>query len=454
MSKYCHVGRVLVALLASNVAWGVTVSPSTVDFGQVQIHQTSAPVRIVVTNSSAQWSERVWGITFSHPAFTRVASTCPWWLKAGASCTMDIVFAPEEAATHADTALVDGSIADQTISLSAQAVAPPVTQFGPKKWNPGHYAQLGVLYNNTSLNRIAAIPEMKGVMLSYHWGNLETAKGVYDFSRIRSDLEFLRIRGKRLVLQISDKAYRLEREDACTPEYMKTDPEYLGGMIKFTTQNMQRPGCIAKRWVPAVMDRLIALHAALGAEFDGEPFIEAIVTEESATTVALTDNATPQTYVDQLKRLASAFASSYPSTLSVLQLNFRTSPNEYELMEHLYRNGIGVGGPDTSPLVVTEFVPELTAAYAGKVPILMAVNATHLTFSSDPIGEGLLTLDQVFDFAVTDPNGINANHLFWWFFEKRWTPGVSYDFYDTLEVIRQRGGYINTTCPENTLCAE
>jgi hypothetical protein len=308
-----------------------------------------------------------------------------------------------------------------------------------------------VIYNDANIEEISKIPEIKGIMISYQWGNLERENGVYDFSRIRHDLDLLRTRGKRLVLQVADKTYRSELVNACVPTYMRNDPKYLGGQVAITL-NTGRRGCIAKRWIPVVMDRFIALHKALGAQFDKEPFVEGIVTEESATSVAFTNGGTARSYVDQLKRLGSAMSTAYPSTLVALQLNFRIEPHQAELVDHLYRNGIGFGGPDTSPLVKTSVVPTLTSAYAGRTPILMAVNATHLTFYDDPIAAGTLTLDDVFHFAVADPAGINADHLFWWFFKEQWNPGVSYDFYDTVALIKRRSGQINTNCPENILC--
>jgi len=364
---------------------------------------------------------------------------------------MNIAYAPAAAVNDAGTATLDASFGDAVVQLKGQGRSDQVTLSGAKKWNPGHYAQLPVLYNDANIEEISKIPEIKGIMISYQWGNIEKKKGSYDFSRIRHDLDLLKARGKRLVLQIADKTYRSELENACVPPDMRTDSKYLGGQVSITL-NTGRRGCIAKRWVPAVMDRLIALHHALGAQFDKEPFVEGIVTEESATSTAFTNGATARSYVDQLKRLGSALSTAYPSTLVAMQLNFRIEPHQAELVDHLYRNGIGFGGPDTSPLVKTSIVPTLSSAYARRTPILMAVNATHLTFYDDPIAEGILTLDDVFDFAVADPAGINANHLFWWFFKKQWNPGVSYDFYDTVALIKRRGGQINTGCPENILC--
>ena len=53
------------------------------------------------------------------------------------------------------------------------------------------------------------------------------------------------------------------------------------------------------------------------------------------------------------------------------------------------------------------------------------------------------------DLAVNDPQGINATHLFWWWFKDAANP---YDFFDTVDVIQANGGAINDACPENLIC--
>jgi hypothetical protein len=248
--------------------------------------------------------------------------------------------------------------------------------------------------------------------------------------------------------RLESVTYEVEPGDR-VPAYMLTDPVYRGGQVP--TAN----GCAAKRWVPAVMDRIIALHQALGARFDQEPYIEGVTTEESAIGAAAKDDgSSARAYIDQLKRLASAMPNAYPHTLSAIWINWSTKPYTQELVTHLATLGVGTGGPDATPTHLTELIPQYTDAFAGKLPILMAAQPTFLVWRENPIGEGTLTLDRVFKFAVSDTPGIHATHLFHWYFKKKANPNnpPAYDVYDSIALIKAHKGQINSACPTSITC--
>ncbi|MBM4201131.1 MAG: hypothetical protein FJ189_07580 [Gammaproteobacteria bacterium] len=333
---------------------------------------------------------------------------------------------------------------DTAITLVGQGIDPPSDQFGPKKWHPGHYAQLSNQVDLAAVKRIVPqLPrEIKGAMVPAIWSKIEKAKGVYDFSELKAEMAVLKAAGKRMVILFQDKSYDRNRTQ-CVPNYMRTDPIYEGGQFKPTDANSH--GCETKRWVPAVMDRMIAAYNALGKEFDKDPNFEGISSEETAT-----EAPNVRAYVDQLKRLASAMPKAFPTSLTNMWTNWRIEPHAGELIDHLYRNGVGFGGPDTGPTAhfKTQAYPYFPK-YAGRTYSLMAVQPSKLIWKYDLIRDGLVTLDEVFHFAVTDPQGINATHLFWWYFVDA---KAAYDFRDTVDVIRANGSVINDTCPENLIC--
>jgi hypothetical protein len=326
------------------------------------------------------------------------------------------------------------------LSLLITAAAAPAADRPVKKWNPGHYAQFAFGTGPAGLNKVLAVPEILGGLIQYDWRDLETAEGVYDFSRIEHDLAIVKYHGKRMVILINDKIFkaRLSASGHGVPDYLLYHPVYEGGEHPTDTVGMT-----AKRWVPAVMDRIIALHRALGRRFDEDPDVEGVCTEESALSIwPYPPGMSDRVYVDQLKRLATALSEAYPRTLATMWLNWNTRPHTEELLDHLESQGIGIGGPDTSPLHRTELVPDYFTRYAGRMPVLMGVQPSFLAWSERPIRDGKLTLDQVFHFLVDDEVGIHATHAFWWYFESG-----DYTFWDTVELIRKYDGKINRDLP-------
>jgi hypothetical protein len=434
------------------LASAISLSTNNLEFGNQDFLTTSSPKMLTLTNASTKTWERINGFNISNDQFKRASSNCPATLAPKQSCFWNISFAPDDIGVKTGTISIWTSLGSAKVQLSGTGVSQPAAQFGPKKWHPGHYAQFPRNPSSKQLEQVVALPEMKGALLQYDWGVLETAKGVFNFSVIEGNLAVVKGKGKRLAILVNDKGFS-GTSLRCVPQDMMTDPLYQGGQYITRDASGNPSGCIAKRWVPAVMDRFIAFHKALGNRFDQEPYVEAVSNEESAVDDApAADGATTRDYVDQLKRLGSGMADAYPHTLAEIWLNWSVAPYTLELVDYLYRNGIGTGGPDTSPLHLTQIVPEFTSRFAGKMPILMAAQPSFLTWAQQPIATGELTLDDVFHFAVTEAKGINATHMYWWFFKKEWDSRAVYDFYDTVAEIRNHGGLINAACPENLLC--
>ena len=114
---------------------------------------------------------------------------------------------------------------------------------------------------------------IEGAQVAYTWRQLEPEKDRYDFSAIREDLALLESKGKRLWIQLQDVTFSPSRYGV--PQYLLQDSSYHGGaarqyQIPDDDESRAAPaGWVARRWDPAVQDRLRLLLNALGREFDG-----------------------------------------------------------------------------------------------------------------------------------------------------------------------------------------
>jgi len=432
-------------IAAAPMASAVSLSVTKLNYADQQVFTTSAAKRVTLKNVGTK-AESISTFKVVSENYRMVTNTCGSSLAAGQSCYANVAFAPLSEGALTGGITVRTSQTNTTVSLAGNGISPLAEKVGPKKWHPGHYAQLPNKIDLAAVKRIMPNipPVIKGVMVPVVWSKIETSKGVYDFSVLKAQFDVVKGSGKRMVVLFQDMWFD-NVNPQCVPAYMLDDPVYEGGQQVGLNAEGQPAGCETKRWVPAVMDRIIAAHQALGKAFDSDPMFEGVTTEESAV---VAPNA--RGYVDQLKRLGSALPLAYPTSLTNMWINWRTAPYTAELIDHLYRSGVGFGGPDTVPttLYTNEAYP-FFPQYAGRTYSLMAAQPTHLIWKENPIGEGLLTLDDVFHFAVNDPQGINATHLFWWYFKNDSSP---YDFFDTVDVIKANGAVINDTCPENLIC--
>jgi len=96
-----------------------TVSPASVNFGNVPVGQTSAPQTVTVTNK-AKTSQPIEGIrikTGEAPSFAQT-NNCGSSLGAGASCAVTVTFTPKSAGTSTSLLEVSGGKAVVNASLT------------------------------------------------------------------------------------------------------------------------------------------------------------------------------------------------------------------------------------------------------------------------------------------------------------------------------------------------
>ena len=242
------------------------------------------------------------------------------------------------------------------------------------KWHPGHYVFVG----HGEIKPEHILEHFRGVQKCYTWTSLETTPGRYDFSRIRSDLRFLKKHGKQLVIQIQYKAFG--KGQRCVPAYLQ-GAEFGGGVYRAGSGSFD-----PVLWNANVGARMDALFAALGREFDREPALEAAVLPETSPSANLerfpqpgVEAYTTAIYVEALKQRMQALRQAFPNTVVIQYANFpqQALPGLTAYMKDI---GVGLGGPDVYPRPSNLSDPEkgvyrLYAPLAGTVPLGAAVQS-------------------------------------------------------------------------------
>lgn len=229
----------------------------------------------------------------------------------------------------------------------------------PIKWHPGHYMDTDTIDKPSGFNgnldissAVTAIKDtpFRGLMIRYSWRLLEPTKGNYDFSRVRMHRDALAAAGKRLIIQVQDRDF--STSDTGTPpswlypDYLLNEPLYSGGWA-YRGWNW---GTAPKLWIPAVMDRQIALQAAIAAQFDSDPWIEIFSFEETALFNVLPAGYTQAAMATQYRRLADAMNASWPNTTACILTNFFHNTSALrDLIDYFISRRICVGGPDVRP---------------------------------------------------------------------------------------------------------
>ncbi|HUP89371.1 MAG TPA: hypothetical protein VM100_08475 [Longimicrobiales bacterium] len=285
---------------------------------------------------------------------------------------------------------------------------------------PHHY-----VYFNLDRARIRdasflATTAIEGAQIKYTWRQLEPEAGVYDFSAIREDLQFLTDHKKKLFIQLQDVSFDSARINV--PTYLLTDPQYHGGIApQRENESSRNAGWAARRWDVAVQRRMHLLYQALGKEFDGK--IEGITLPE--TSLVFGDDTVPRPegfnnarYRDAVIENMTAFKRAFPKSVAMQYLNFM--PGKWdngegtgylrEVFEAAERIGIAVGGPDLMPYKAGQMrnsYPLLRASKGTRKGLAVQDgNLEHI----NPRTKARVTLNEILEFA-TDYLGLY--YIFW-----------------------------------------
>lgn len=175
------------------------------------------------------------------------------------------------------------------------------------------------------------------------WCAIETAQGVYDFSQLDTLYNLCASNGKRLVIEMVDRSF--------TDGTINRLPAYLATLTNGGGGWYQKPngGVIANLWLAPVMDRLIALDAAIGAWGANKPFFEGYSTFESDTGFTTTPAGyTAAGYMAQLQRRLDAAANNFPTKNFWQQFNFIPTGQVAApaFVDYIYQSRCGLSAPD------------------------------------------------------------------------------------------------------------
>jgi hypothetical protein len=197
-----------------------------------------------------------------------------------------------------------------------------------------------------------------GAQVTYSWRQLEPARDEYDFSMIREDLKLLKANRKKLWIQFQDVTFSPNRINV--PKYLQNDPKFNGGADKQyrikgeDEAEAVHEGWMARRWDPAVQERLHKIFFALGKEFDGQ--IEGINLDETSGGFGWTGRLWPKGYTHEIYRDAlitnmKALRRAFPKSIAMQYANFM--PGGKRNLDAIYKaareNKVAVGGPDLMP---------------------------------------------------------------------------------------------------------
>lgn len=264
-------------------------------------------------------------------------------------------------------------------------------------------------------------PDINGVQIVYSWKSLEGARGVYDFSRIERDLDFVTKRNKQLFLQIQDRFFEIGHRNV--PAYLLEDPVYGGGLVpQVDNPGEGKPegyGWVAMQWNPEVRKRYQELLRALAQRFDGR--VAGVNLPETAAGVDIQRDETGFTcdryFAAELENIAFA-RKVFAKSPVVLYANFWPCEwnNDKKYMSRTFEfaqaQGFGLGGPDIVPWRQGQMKNSYPFfnQYRGKLPLVaMAVQEPTLTYTN-PKTQKKFTREEFVDFAE---NYLGVNIIFW-----------------------------------------
>lgn len=314
----------------------------------------------------------------------------------------------------------------------------------PTVWaeaGPRHYAFFGFERDMIHGKRFLESTGFEGAQLRYSWKELEPAKDGYDFSAIERDLNTLEEAGKRLFLQIQDVSF--EEKYNHTPNYLREDEAYNGGAeLQFMLDGddestAKREGWVARRWDPAVQERLQLLLNALGHAFDGR--VEGIALCETAIEFGTSGKLypkgyTPERYRDAIIENMTALKAAFPRSVALQYANFMPGDwSEHDGPEYLrsvYEAGralgVAMGGPDIKVNKYWQMQNSypLIRESDGIVPTGIAVQWGNYE-EIDPTTKKKVTVESIYAFAR---DYLRTDYLFWGiqppFFRKEVMPFV------------------------------
>ncbi len=264
----------------------------------------------------------------------------------------------------------------------------------------------------------------EGTQRVYSWRQLEPEKDRYDFSAIDEDLAFLESHCKSLFIQLQDVSFN--EQNIRIPDYLLNEAQYNGGADRqYYDGDEENPvtlGWVARRWDPAVQERMYLLFSALGDSFDGR--IEGINLPETAIEFGETGQLfpadfNPGTYQNAVIANMQALDEAFTQSVTMQYANFMPGEwlpdddNGYLLS--VYNTAVelnmAVGSPDLLP-----YRPgQLAHAYplmnevGDLIPTGIAVQEGNYA-AQNPLTDEPPTIEDLVKFAVQN---LKVDYIFW-----------------------------------------
>ena len=313
------------------------------------------------------------------------------------------------------------------------SITPPYTTV--RKYHPGHYVTIESGKNTDLTDAFITVlkkPGVVGLQVRYTWRELEISKGVYDFSKIQKHLDLLSKQDMKLVVFLEDKSF----SGALPPP----TPEYLQG-TPYTLPNIPG-GYSAVRWNPVVRAQFKAVVKELGKNFDGNPTLEGISFQESATgltsSVMNANGYTPEIYRDTLIDTLQTAAINFPNSQVFWYMNFLTGHQSYiaDIATAVAPYGVAMGGPDILPesASLKRLAYPFYGQFKGKITLFGSMqNDSYRELHAGTTN--YWTMNEMFLFAR---DNLHVNYIFWNY--KMWVtagmPTGENKWTDALPVIK------------------
>ena len=194
-----------------------------------------------------------------------------------------------------------------------------------KKWNPGHYIQLGNTTSAGQINSVLSEPAasgIKGVRVSLYWEEIEPQQNVYSRAKIDEYLNALPP-GKKIMLMMWERDYwgRTCSGTARLPKYIKNHPN--NPALNFSG------GCIAQTWKPDIQDRWVKALNKVAEYIDNDNRVEAIIFPESSFGI-------PEGYEGNVSKLRDEIESGLISIHTGIAPQYKKT--------HVFQNMNWIGG--------------------------------------------------------------------------------------------------------------
>lgn len=234
------------------------------------------------------------------------------------------------------------------------------------KWNPGHYmTPLGLTSQATTLthyDELDTSTTVKGAVVLAKWGPMEVTEGVYDFSYIQTELDYLAALTvpKRLIVRMNTLNDRTTGNCNTSNNYGidgRWFPAYIvamGGCAQ-TYSSGTLGTYTVKWWHEATKERYKALLTAMAAEFDDHPLFEGIIIKPETSIGAnptLDGTYTAAGYFGALQDVALHAKSVFTTSNVWIGFTFypqQAATNIYPYLEWARDNGIGLNTQDLAP---------------------------------------------------------------------------------------------------------